>query len=807
MIRVGPAPMPAESIARRLAPWALLRVAGTPLEQLKLLRPVRLTAAVARAEAIRPRRDSIAGPAEDELHAAVPATTDRDARRALIALKRDVHNGRRPKPATLAALDLSGAGLAVAADWLHAALELDDALGAARTAWGDEVVNELPRRLRSLFRDPLLAGAVALSRPDAYDGLMKPSGAHADGRPGRADRTLLGYVMRAAAKTSPFSTFLLTAPVAVDAHGPDWPLLGEASAGRRVRPARAPLLRTHLAALTDDPGETPLARNPTLSARPEGGVKGLLDAYSILGERLWRHQRSAALQLHADVVAVLLGGPEERTRAQWLTELVSTGLDARRAETLLAKLVGRGLLRWPIPYDAHSDLTQLPEALRVLPLALALADLAEQVAGTTAHERARSLVAMRSRVEQTLSAPCEQLLGRHVNLVDETGVLHGVGGGLGAAFVARATVLAAWLGGQVRLKGEHVLLRDAFVRQYGAGGTCTDVAAFLAACAPRLLDPASVPPPELPDPSRRLPLGVTALVQLVPGERLEIGGTGLVVNRVYEGIGWLAARHAHGDDDEARELAGWLRTWLVDALAPREPVDVPINGETSDLQAHPRLTRRVLAWHGEPLCAHDGILRPDDLRLAHDVDADLLELRDAAGTALAPLLLGGAFPTPAWGVPYLLAALAQPHRLARPAGAAAPPHEERIECRPRLVEDGVVLTRAQWWIPSARLADVLAGGGVARQLAVRRMWDARGLPEIAYVQARRRAGLPSDLPIDARKPTWFDAANPWCVDLLARAARSADWVVVEEALPGAEDLWCEVDGSTRVAEIHLELTV
>lgn len=798
---------PASAIAGRLAPWALLRVAGTSIEQLQALRPQRLTAAVDRAEAIRARRDAVAQRAEDELHAAVPSAADRDARRTLIALKRDVHNGRCPKPATVAALDAAGEGLSVAPVWLRAALELDEALGEAEDAWAQEVVVELPRRLRAVFDEPLLAGAVALSRPDAFDGLLRPGADRVDGRPGRAERSLLGYLMRAAAKTSPFSTFMLSAPVVVDAGGADLPRLREATPGRRVRPARAPLLRAHLAALAAEPGEALLARNPTLLSRPQGGVEGLLDAYSILGERLWRHQRAAALQLHADIVAVLMDGPEQRSRAQWLAALTATSLDEQRAEALLTKLLGRGLLHWPVPHDAHSDLTELPEALTRLPLARALSELASQVAAATPHDRAAALMAMRAQVEDALSAPCEEALGRHVNLVDEVGVLHGVSGGLGSAFVERAEALVTWLAGQVRLKGEHVLLRDTFVERYGAGATCSDVAGFLTACAPRLLDPATVPPPELPDEARRLALGVTALVQIVPGDRVGIERSGLVVNRVYEGIGWLAARHAVGDDDEALRLAGSLRMWLIEALAPREPVDVPINGETSDLQAHPRLTERVLAWHGEPVHATAGILRPGDLRLTHDTDGNLLVLKDADGTALAPLLLGGAFPTPAWGVPYLLAALAQPHRLARPAGSAAPPVDGALEHRPRVVHDGIVLTRAQSWVSSALLAEWLHGEGVARQLTVLRRWAEHGLPEIAYAQARGAQGFTSDLPIDVRKPTWFDAANPWCLDLLARATRSAGWVVLEEALPGADDLWCEVDSTARMAEVHLELTV
>ena len=157
---------------------------------------------------------------------------------------------------------------------------------------------------------------------------------------------------------------------------------------------------------------------------------------------------------------------------------------------------------------------------------------------------------------------------------------------------------------------------------------------------------------------------MTAYVQVVAPDvaSAAAGDAMVVVNRVFEGVGWLTARHASGSHPDHRRLCARLQGWLAESVAPREPVDLMIGGECNDLQAHTRLTSRVFAWPGEPLLRErTGILRPESVALHHNATTGFLELTEGDERPVALVYLGSILPSPAWGISYGLTVLAQPH--------------------------------------------------------------------------------------------------------------------------------------------------
>jgi hypothetical protein len=87
-----------------------------------------------------------------------------------------------------------------------------------------------------------------------------------------------------------------------------------------------------------------------------------------------------------------------------------------------------------------------------------------------------------------------------------------------------------------------------------------------------------------------------------------------------------------------------MRRWLRSVYAPAEPIDVPLSGHCNDLQTHPRLTRRILAWPGEPIRSdRPDVLSVNDVVLRLNAATGLLELLDPERRVIAPVYLAECF--------------------------------------------------------------------------------------------------------------------------------------------------------------------
>ncbi|MFE5540879.1 lantibiotic dehydratase [Streptomyces sp. NPDC056519] len=199
----------------------MLRVAGLPLTAVDALRcpdTARWAAEVLSAE------DSLRADAEqlsEALHKAVGATDPAPGgegaarRRALLRLRRQIHNGRLPADPDAAVGELSDVdGIAAGhlSAWVLRRRRLDALLAEGAALLGGDL-GRGRAALRALLGDDRLRMGLLLASPvlgaqlDAYAG----AGGVPGGRARKVERSVLSYVYRTACKTSPFSTFTAVA--------------------------------------------------------------------------------------------------------------------------------------------------------------------------------------------------------------------------------------------------------------------------------------------------------------------------------------------------------------------------------------------------------------------------------------------------------------------------------------------------------------------------------------------------------------------------------------------------------------------
>lgn len=203
----------------------MLRVAGLPLSAVDALRADgtrRWAEDVLSAETGLRRGAERLG---DVLHAAVGATDPAPdgpgaaQRRALLRLRRQIHNDRlpaRPDASTETAVEAVAAVDEAAAEqlagWLHRRRLLDKLLAEGPPLLTADLARNRTA-LRALVADERLRSGLLLASPvleGQLDGYARADGAP-NGRARKAERSVLSYVYRTACKTSPFSTLTAVA--------------------------------------------------------------------------------------------------------------------------------------------------------------------------------------------------------------------------------------------------------------------------------------------------------------------------------------------------------------------------------------------------------------------------------------------------------------------------------------------------------------------------------------------------------------------------------------------------------------------
>jgi hypothetical protein len=175
--------------------------------------------------------------------------------------------------------------------------------------------------------------------------------------------------------------------------------------------------------------------------------------------------------------------------------------------------------------------------------------------------------------------------------------------------------------------------------------------------------------------------------------------------------------------------------------------------------------------------------RIDAGRLRVVLDGDRLVLRE--GGDGRPIR----FRPPTFGVPFDLFAVFECFSFP----TVRPPTIRLGDHTPRVEIGGVVYQRRRWELASAdipgrdRPADLLSGAVALRERF--------GLPERVFVRSPAEP-----------KPVYLDLANPFAVELLAVLARGCDRLVVEEMLPGPEDLWLHREDGPYCAELRMVMS-
>ncbi|WP_329067474.1 hypothetical protein [Amycolatopsis sp. NBC_01480] len=766
-----------------VAPVTVVRVAGLPVSAVDDLAAPDTVAALREAAEHERAAAALAGPLGDRLYELVPQL-DKPLRRAVVKLRRDVHNGRPvPVPA--------GLPPAVAAEVTRWA-ELVRCAQARRTAAGADFAVETARAAKAMrghLGAPEVASGLALASPEFTGRLLA---APLDDAPSaRSVRSATAYLTRIALKTSPFSS-LTTVGI------PD----GEPA--RVTSSSRPHALALLLACLKD----RRLADRLTVAA-----VSGLrkvddrwlatLPSRAVVRRTPLRVDELVGCGLYDWLLDELPDGPVRL--AECFPD--EPGLARRLAET--------GLLQPVLPWSirARSDFAELAAwaAERIGgPFATAAGELAEQERIVAAvSEPARRAAAIGSAHQAVVDAfaaldqPAPSWAGelplfheavaaprcpdRPATVTEDL------------AEIGRTLVPHIWR------DGRYAELVRCFVLRHGRGAANVPVLDFLYAFL-RRSDPvalaALLPEVDLAvarDAARLQGTGTLAsasnavFFQVAAGSADEVaaGAHLTVVNAVHSGGLGLLGRWTPVAGGLDEPLAGWARS-----LHPGCRVyQVTPQADWASLQ-RPALGLPVLHLPGD-LRHPDSGAGLDGMTLAHDPASDTLQVSDVDGPVA--FAYTGAVPQHLQrGVAELVGLLSNPwltlgrvDRDRRVADDADPGYQ------PRRQQGRVVWARARWSFPADAVPRPDRGEAPVEFFTRLRAWrEAHGLPDEVFVTGVVRSGGR----VDRRKPQWLGFDHPFPV-WAALGAPDPDVSTVDftEALPGRRGHWVPGPGGEPVA--------
>lgn len=831
----------------------VVRVAGLPGESARV---GRLPETVRRLRDLRDLRRGMrdrGDRAADLLYPAIGGCEDRDVRRALLACRRAVHNGRAPLPlpeGALARLTEEGRELLDRLRSDHERWERD--LTRAKEAFRTERT-EASHRLAALVRDEDFLRALAM----ASDALFPDVEAWLAGPPDAAEhlntrRRVLSYVLRTALKTSPFST-LTTAG-----------LIGGTVDGES---AEVSSLGSGL------PAPDRLSRHLELNAEIESRLERLLVAahgprilranptLTVSGERL--------LVVHPD--GRFLGVPalpwvlrlvERAGRGAAPTELVELlteefGAGEEEASTSLDRLVTAGVLQADLDVpdqisdrpSAIADRLESPAGDPVRRLAEAVRDVekADEPTG-----RWMSLGLLRSATERALSAAggdATLIPGKYLcyedavpdwNTPPRAPDLKGMEEDL-----HRVRRLVAVFDGA--LPG-RLAMADLIERRFGAGTPVGPVEAWMAwgeaVASPGGTMAAGGGGGELRE-LRENPfhLGETGLPRVEELRRIQAGLLDVLFPEDHDGDTVHADTEAL--DRSLSDLPPWLPhdhpttlflqplpdgTVVFNAAAPghgasaarvsrragrsarEETWEGPLRVEVmglfrSSLNRVAPLASHELEWPGcVPTLPPERRVRPADLEIRVNPDSGLPTLWWRVEDRPVRLIHRGTMAR-CWLPPALrfLLDLTTPLSEAwalvgRSRELYVDPKPSEISILPRLRVGRVLLERRTWIVP-CREFDGAGGDDFDRFSEVRERAEELGLPEVVFARAADPGGSAEEQVMAKakdRKPRPLDLCSWWGVEELSRMSKGRETLVFQEAAPA-------VFGPDRVAEYAVEL--
>nr|ADR01081.1 NocE [Nocardia sp. ATCC 202099] len=844
----------------------LFRRGTIGLPALAGLVPTRTWELLAAADAERAVREPLRARLSDALHAVVPEVADAE-RRAVLKLRRDVHNDRVPAsvpplPGDLAervgewvAARRRGAELEALAEEVYAA-ELESARKAlAAVALGEDFQRGVQLSGEDVHRE------VTAYAGDPFDTTRKPA------KRRRAESTITSFAYRVVFKPSPFGAF-------TEIGAQPW---GAApAAGERVARARLSVgllaWMTHQLHRVDGAGALLRVRlNNSLAVRGEHAVsvrrplEGADDGFR--PDQVIRAKNSPLVRVLVGLLA-----DHDRTEDDLRARLVDAGLAADAAAGTIDQLVRAGLCHRGLGLPDQADRVAEEVASRLAAVGTAqalacaevftglqavedafadapaarrtglLAELRALVArfvevvgcpppareamraalyedvGTRAHadswrpallERDRENLDLLQRLVPLLDDAIVEKLGLYAFFADRFGEDHAgvpvveLYEAFSALSPAEASAVMCGVGDP---HAQHVLaLRRDFL------GWVRDQRAD----GELVLDPAHLASVVDALPPTVVPWRSTAY-------RVQQADDLTVVNGITTGHGVFFSRYCDLLGGGRFDLAGSLR----DTIARHTPRQADITAALGlNFNLHPRLTPLEVVYPGSvQRPGATGVLTLADLVVRADPTTRRLALwstQDGERIDLAPLNF--LYPAAAPMLYRFLCAFA-PTRTYRGGlwdqldRAGLAPAD-----RPRVRLGGLVLDRRSWRLP---VADLPALDGLERQeltaLAEFDAWRrAAGLPRHAFFRVvappvradgeRDYAAETREWALQARsarlhKPHYLDAANPFLLHVLAKQARATPGghVVVQECLPGAEGY---ASGAGSAEEFFVEHTL
>lgn len=786
----------------------------------------------------------------DLIHAAVGGCEDRAVRRALLACRRAVHNGRAPKALSEAAM----ARLSGPARGLHARLvsdheALDRGWEDAREAYRTET-SAAEQRLADLVRDEDFRRALAMASdalyPDVEAWLSGPASApeHLNTR-----RRVVNYVLRTALKTSPFSTLTTAGPL------PDRDGAGlEGGATEAVQVPAPDRLSRHLELnaevefqlerlLVTGRGPLFLRTNPTLTVMGERATVVHADGRCVgVPARPWL----LALARRAG------DGASPADLAGFLTS--EFGAAAAEAESMLGQLVQAGLLQSDlgVPDQARDRLTDvadrlgLPEASPVRRVGEAAGEV--ESADTPA-DRWLSLGRLRSTVGEALTeagGDPSLIPGKYLCYED---VLPGwttaprtpdwsafdrdlhrirrlvsVFDGALPGRLAIAELLGRRFGTTARVGLMEAWLAWNEAAPANASEGAPDTVLHALRDNPFHLADTGVPRVEE---LRRFQTGLLGLLSPPDGgDPAFDADTGALDQLLDAGPDWLPQDHpttlflqpladgslAFNASAPGHETAGSrVRRWSEPPVPYEDrggdgPLLVEVAGLfRSSLNRVAPHASHELVWPGcVPSRPPERRVRPADLEIRLD-PAGVPTLWWRPGDRPVELVHRGTMGR-FWFPPVLrfLLDLTTPMSEAwalvgRARALYVNPKPSEVSVLPRLRVGGVLMERRSWIVPRAEL-DLGEGDDFDRFTRVRRRVRDLGLPDVVFARAADVVDTTERVMEKAkdRKPRPLDLCSWWGAEELARLSKGRDLLLFQEAAP-------DVFGSGRVVEYAVEL--
>jgi thiopeptide-type bacteriocin biosynthesis protein len=828
------------------AAFAIARVGGvsaTLLEGLTLETTLRhIDAALGAAAAMA----DLTGSLEAALYALVPHLDhDQNLRRRVLALKRDIHNQRATETT---AEDVRSVAAALTGDierfrfeeWFRLASERETALASARESCHYEVT-EASRRLANRLEDSVLEQGLAIASPDLLADLHRARKNHQDkdwNPSSKLSRSCLSYVSRAALKTSPLSTFTQISLAAIgagkssvsgipDQSGSDSSLQPKPEEGGTFYVLKM-LPHAWLMLLARSPEFTRAFQYEAYTgisrASDETKVRVLTTRPRRSGTFVWRHEEMREQEFDANLHAILR--PGRRFSYDELVGLVNTegSLDTHAP---VVSLMDRHRIQPVAPYARR-------EARPLLPLADALAALnteaAQKIAssmrelqhevdqGAIADGGARLMLLSRvrriaSEIYAAVGAPAPDWLDTGKLLFEDV-AFHGPAITLPEQVREDLTQAAEkYREGTIRSKLYDYLYLY-FIRKFGPNGETRDILGFLfdflgrgdfnellarAIAEDKLAvkEPGGHARSHLPAGESSIPPTLTIFFQIAADSReaLQRGDYQLVVNQVNSGEGGLLGRFGHALGSQEDQLRSGLNGWLRLLYEGRSPVELPVCGDSHNLQGTQGVCGRILQWPAEiPTTEAEGdsVLRLDQLRLRARADGTL-DFADEQGQTVGITYQGVVPPYLAPQALRLLMLIADPWiRDYSPLSHDAPGQEQKdqlesIQFSPRQQEGRVVMQRARWRIPSNLIITRNKGeDDFSFFLRAQRWRNQYGIPEevFARVDENRLSFRAKE-----RKPVWIHFGSPHALELLSQLADTDAALTLTEVLPARKQHW------------------